>query len=308
MMNEIPKRFSDNIKLHLIRNIWNETDSTTALIMGISGPPGEGKSYQCREVLTALNYKYIEMSTNDFSSSLEGEAAKNLCAKYVEASVLSQITQHPYAIICDDIDVAIGYWSDLTQYTVNLQHLSGVLMHFCDNPKCIQVERSKFRGKSDLLKFLGNPDTQEFEAKTNRVPIFFTGNDFTKLYAPLLRAGRMTVFNWIPSPDEKINVVAGIFQPYLNRSEIQELVTHCIKLAEKIGVNNLPISFYTSLKNRVLDDFILKTIEQDGWDHAYKKFQQRGVSALSHKPSYSDCIDKTEESIKLLVNQSHLAR
>jgi len=142
-MNSIPKRFSDNIQLHIIRNLWDVTSDTTALIMGIEGPPGEGKSYQCRKVLETLGYKYVEMSTSDFGSALEAEAAKHLCAKYVEASVMSQITRKPYAIICDDIDAAIGQWNDLTQYTVNLQYVCGEFMHLCDSPTRVRVDRRK---------------------------------------------------------------------------------------------------------------------------------------------------------------------
>jgi hypothetical protein len=40
-----------------------------------------------------------------------------------------------------------------------------------------------------------------------RVPIIVTGNDFSTLYAPLIRDGRMEKFYWEPSKEEIINIV-----------------------------------------------------------------------------------------------------
>ena len=38
------------------------------------------------------------------------------------------------------------------------------------------------------------------------------GNDFSTLYAPLIRDGRMEKFYWAPSREDRIGVCMGIFQ------------------------------------------------------------------------------------------------
>ena len=45
-----------------------------------------------------------------------------------------------------------------------------------------------------------------------RVPVVCTGNDFSTLYAPLIRDGRMEKFYWAPTREDRIGVAMGIFQ------------------------------------------------------------------------------------------------
>ena len=44
------------------------------------------------------------------------------------------------------------------------------------------------------------------------MPIVCTGNDFSTLYAPLIRDGRMEKFYWAPTREDRIGVAVGIFQ------------------------------------------------------------------------------------------------
>ncbi|OEL27031.1 Ribulose bisphosphate carboxylase/oxygenase activase, chloroplastic [Dichanthelium oligosanthes] len=49
--------------------------------------------------------------------------------------------------------------------------------------------------------------------RTNpRVPVVVTGNDFSTLYAPLIRDGRMEKFYWAPTRADCVGVCAGIFR------------------------------------------------------------------------------------------------
>lgn len=63
--------------------------------------------------------------------------------------------------------------------TVNNQIVVGTLMNLSDNPTRVSTGQ-KWR-ESDV---------------THRVPIIVTGNDFSTLYAPLIRDGRMEKFYW----------------------------------------------------------------------------------------------------------------
>lgn len=69
--------------------------------------------------------------------------------------------------------------SFFSQCTVNNQIVVGTLMNICDNPNQVSVYDQWREG--DFI---------------NRVPIIVTGNDFSTLYAPLVRDGRMEKFYW----------------------------------------------------------------------------------------------------------------
>ncbi|CAL5407415.1 unnamed protein product [Camellia sinensis] len=45
-----------------------------------------------------------------------------------------------------------------------------------------------------------------------RAPIIVTGNDFSTLYAPLIRDGPMEKFYWAPTREDPIGVCTGIFR------------------------------------------------------------------------------------------------
>lgn len=66
-----------------------------------------------------------------------------------------------------------------TQMTVNNQIVVGTLMNLADNPTRVSVGQ----------------DWREADT-VNRVPLIVTGNDFSRLYAPLIREGRMEKFYW----------------------------------------------------------------------------------------------------------------
>lgn len=63
--------------------------------------------------------------------------------------------------------------------TVNNQIVVGTLMNLSDNPTRVSIGQ----------------DWRESDI-THRVPIIVTGNDFSKIYAPLIRDGRMDKFYW----------------------------------------------------------------------------------------------------------------
>ena len=55
----------------------------------------------------------------------------------------------------------------------------GTLMNLCDHPTRVSIGQ----------------DWREADV-VNRVPIIVTGNDFSTLWAPLIRDGRMDKFYW----------------------------------------------------------------------------------------------------------------
>ena len=58
-----------------------------------------------------------------------------------------------------------------------------------------------------------------------RVPVIVTGNDFSTLYAPLIRDGRMEKFYWAPTREDRIGVCQGIFrEDKIGADEVTRLV------------------------------------------------------------------------------------
>ncbi|MFN7518744.1 MAG: hypothetical protein ACK5QF_19325 [Dolichospermum sp.] len=75
-------------------------------------------------------------------------------------------------------------------------------------------------------------------------------NDFTKLYQPLTRTGRMTTFDWIPRKEEKQQILLRIF-PELNEKE-------CFTLVDKFPEQ--PVVFFSQMRSRVIDDKLWEKI------------------------------------------------
>lgn len=63
--------------------------------------------------------------------------------------------------------------------TVNNQIVVGTLMNLSDNPTRVSIGQ----------------DWRESDV-TKRIPVIVTGNDFSTIYAPLIRDGRMEKFYW----------------------------------------------------------------------------------------------------------------
>lgn len=73
---------------------------------------------------------------------------------------------------------------------MNNQIVIGTLMNICDNPNRVSVGAG-WREDDEI----------------RRVPIIVTGNDFSTLYAPLIRDGRMEKFYWQPEREDLVNIV-----------------------------------------------------------------------------------------------------
>jgi hypothetical protein len=85
-----------------------------------------------------------------------------------------------------------------------------------------------------------------------RVPVICTGNDFSTLYAPLIRDGRMEKYYWNPTREDRIGVCMGIFHDDgISRGEVEKLVD---------TFPGQSIDFFGALRARVYDDQVRR-----GW-------------------------------------------
>lgn len=239
----VSERFKKAISLHIVKNLLKKIDARPALILGIHGPSGEGKTFQCEHVLQEMNVRSFLISGGQLESHQAGEPAQLVRETYINASKCVENHEATASVILiNDIDTGLGSWGDMVQYTINRQTVFGELMHIVDYPTMVE----------------GRP--------TKRIPIIITGNDFTKLYEPLVRAGRMTAFEWVPTVAEKARSVSRIF-PEISEANCQILVAHldsylCKQLQSK-GLT-LPLAFYSHLKASLIDEILWAKISEQG--------------------------------------------
>ena len=135
----------------------------------------------------------IMMSAGELESGNAGEPAKLIRQRYREAADIIRKGKM-CCLFINDLDAGAGRMGGTTQYTVNNQMVNATLMNIADNPTNVQLP--------GMYNKEENP----------RVPIIVTGNDFSTLYAPLIRDGRMEKFYWAPTREDRIGVCKGIFR------------------------------------------------------------------------------------------------
>merc|ERR1711871_1430769 len=160
------------------------------------------------------------------------------------------------SLFINDLDAGAGRMGGITQYTVNNQMCNATLMNIADNPTNVQLP--------------GVYKTEEIP----RVPIICTGNDFSTLYAPLIRDGRMEKFYWNPSRADRIGVATGIFkEDNVGEVAIERLVD---------SFPNQSIDFFGALRARIYDDKVRDFISETGLDNLSKRL----VNSREGPPSF----------------------
>jgi hypothetical protein len=104
--------------------------------------------------------------------------------------------------------------------------------------------------------------------ETLRVPIIITGNDFTRLYEPLVRAGRMEAFEWIPNLEERAEIVAGIF-PELPKEDCKRLILELNRALTNEHIDprkSLTVAFFSHLRSALLDEDLWNQVEEASLD------------------------------------------
>lgn len=236
----ISPAFLDKMSIHIAKNFLDLPKIKVPLILGIWGGKGQGKTFQCGLAFKKLGISPIVMSAGELESGNAGEPAKLIRQRYREASDIIKKGKM-CALFINDLDAGAGRMGDATQYTVNNQMVNATLMNIADNPTNVQ-----------LPGVYKNEDIP-------RVPIICTGNDFSTLYAPLIRDGRMEKYYWNPTREDRIGVCMGIFQfDNVDRSDVEKLVD---------AFPGQSIDFFGALRARVYDDKVRDWIVELGVDN-----------------------------------------
>jgi ribulose bisphosphate carboxylase small subunit len=234
----VSPRFLDKVAIHITKNFMALPDVRVPLILGVHGRKGEGKSFQCELVFQLMDIEPVRMSAGELESPDAGDPVRLIRMRYREAAELIRVRGKMCVLLINDLDAGAGRVDKTTQYTVNTQLVNGTLMNIADNPTDVQLP--------------GSYETQAI----HRVPIIVTGNDFSTLYAPLVRDGRMDKYYWEPSAADRIGIVAGIYaEDQLAQADVERLVAH---------FEHQSIDFFGALRSRLYDEQVRNFIRQVG--------------------------------------------
>jgi ATPase family associated with various cellular activities (AAA) len=193
----VPERFQNVVLKHAVAASYLPR---YPLMLAIQGQPGDGKSFQLRSVLENSAFTIIASSSALLAGNFEAEPVKQMRELYVRAKEFAAANADKLPVILlEDFDLSPAGQQDDVRYTVNSQLLAGFLMNLADDVGSCQV------------------------GTTQRFPIFLTGNDFSIVHEPLTRHGRMNIFSWEPTEEERIDVIYSIVKPYIPDTERRQI-------------------------------------------------------------------------------------
>merc|ERR1712054_460478 len=240
----ISPQFLDKLTVHIAKNFMELPKIKVPLILGVWGGKGQGKTFQTHLAYDKLGINPIVMSAGELESGNAGEPAKLVRQRYREASDVIKKGKM-CSLFINDLDAGAGRMGGTTQYTVNNQMVNATLMNIADNPTNVQLP--------------GVYNNEEIP----RVPIICPSNDFSTLYAPLIRDGRMEKFYWNPTREDRVGVAYGIFR---NDGVSIEDVTTIID-----RYPNQSIDFFGAMRARVYDDMVRDFVNDIGVDNVGKR-------------------------------------
>eukprot|EP00798_Chlamydomonas_sp_ICE-L_P019347 gene19347-25995_t len=244
----ISPRFLEKVAIHFAKNYLVATgviDSKKApmpLLLGIWGEKGMGKSFQTELVFKKLGVEAVIMSAGELEHEWAGTPGRLIRERYRKAADMSKTRGKFTCLMINDIDAGIGHQKN-TQMTVNNQIVTGTLMNICDDPTRVSIG-SEWNEK-DIIR---------------RTPIIVTGNDLSKIFAPLLRDGRMDKFYWNPSSDELVNILYHMYKA----SNLHAAGTHSTNVPGYIEwFGQQPLDFFGALRASTYDHQIRAWLVKD---------------------------------------------
>ena len=170
------------------------------------------------------------------SSGIYRLAAPSTCRR--RAAEVARVHGKLTCLMINDLDAGIGHFEN-TQLTVNNQVVVGTLMNLCDNPNRVSTGQDWIEGDSirrvpiivtgvgalegqgdELLPWLTCPgwlccallfklaSAPATNAPAHRhLPALPAGNDFSRIFAPLVRDGRMEKYYWQPTEEDLVGIL-----------------------------------------------------------------------------------------------------
>lgn len=204
----------------------------------------------------------IPVSGGSLSAGDGYSAADKIQSIYRFASCLRESTEAMTVVVVDDFDLsvasAMGHGLSL-----DAQFMTGVLMNLADDPT-----------------HCGN-------TRTHRIPLILSGNNFTFLHGPLTRHGRMTFFEWAPTPEQRRKIVRAMFTGLLVSEDLE--YTDQLLHANR----HQPLSFFAALKDDLVNHVLLQEVRaQGGIDLAHLQGAAIQVKGTYHLATLFDLAAK----------------
>ena len=277
----ISPSYMDKVIVHVAKNFMKLPKIKVPVILGVWGGKGQGKTFQSDLIFKKLGISPIVMSAGELESGNAGEPAKLVRQRYREASDIVKKGRMSTLFI-NDLDAGAGRMGGTTQYTVNNQMVNATLMNIADNPTNVQLP-----GQYEVVEI-------------PRVPVIATGNDFSTLYAPLVRDGRMDKFYWAPTFEDRVGIANGIFKADgVDEADVRSLVE---------AFDGQSIDFFGALRARVYDDKVREFIQEMGLENIGKRLVnvRKGEEVSFDAPAmsieilleYGKALENEQENVK----------
>lgn len=219
----LDKEFEERILLHIVSNSLQK--NLASCFLAIEGKMGEGKTVQTINTCFKHGIHVYYFSSSQLAGNLERDSVKELEATY------NYLVEHDgddvfNVIIIDDFHLSVASCESNVSRTVNSQILTDYLMSIADTTKA---------------------------SPGKKIPIILIANTFENLYSPLTRDGRMNLFKWEPSKEQKKELICKMFRDILKdgiTEEFEELIQEYLEE---------PLSFFGEVKN----DIYIKVIENN---------------------------------------------
>lgn len=198
----IPQEFRKKVIRHLILNYSSNINGLQpSLFLAIQGFRGEGKTFMLQTMCESYDIEMMYISGSDLCGPNEGDSKNKIKKAYETSCVNFSRTKKLSVIVIDDFHLSIASsLGENVSKTTNAQVLVGYLMNLADHPYLFNV----------------------------RVPIILLGNNFENIYPALIRNGRTDFYSWVPSTNEKINIVFYMFKkfyPNIKFEDVKQLVS-----------------------------------------------------------------------------------
>jgi hypothetical protein len=82
----ISDRFQQVVSLHVLKNLLRRVEAQVPLLLGIHGPSGEGKTYQCEYILKNMGVKRFLVSGGQLDNPVAGHPSAFIRNTYIRAS------------------------------------------------------------------------------------------------------------------------------------------------------------------------------------------------------------------------------
>lgn len=284
----VPPRFARCVEMHVLNNVVATHGFDPPLMLGIHGRPGDGKSWQVRQVLqNRLGIEVEEFGAIHTESPDSNEPVRLLiqhllvCGQRNLEVVAGHRQRQDYRVLlADDADLLIGRRHNLVQQTQNLDLLTQLLMRVADHPtEIVDLDYSRH-----LIA---------------RVPIIITANDLGRVYGPLTRHGRMHAFHWAPSAAERLRIADNILGPLgLKPKDVKRLIE---TLDKRSGKGPVSIATIAMLRNYLVGDLMARQLYSNSEAELMERALELGKSgwSLSNIPmkALPGAIDEAIEAV-----------